>query len=137
MPYNVTKRWVYLLGEIHSAGSPLKVGVSNNPERRCRELSNMSGRDLRILTMVQADDLACEYERRLQSMFGAHRVHGEWFDGRVREELLAAFGGDLAELPPPQSGRLAQERGPGGRFLSAPSRRWRRHPPAEGADGRV
>lgn len=66
---------VYLIG---SPDSPLvKIGWSDNPKRRLRNLQSGSPVPLRLLAVYEGGHYV---EAELHRRFADKRVHGEWFD---------------------------------------------------------
>lgn len=66
---------VYLIG---SPDSPLvKIGWSDNPERRLRDLQAGSPVLLQLLAVFEGGHLI---EAELHRRFAGKRMHGEWFD---------------------------------------------------------
>ncbi|MFF4732862.1 GIY-YIG nuclease family protein [Streptomyces mirabilis] len=66
---------VYLIG---SPDSPLvKIGWSDNPERRLRDLQSGSPVALQLLAVYEGGHYV---EAELHRRFADKRVHGEWFD---------------------------------------------------------
>lgn len=66
---------VYLIG---SSGSPLvKIGCTDNPERRLRHLQTGSPLPLQLLALFEGGFLV---EAALHRRFADKRRHGEWFD---------------------------------------------------------
>jgi len=68
---------VYVIG---CEGSGLvKIGHSKAPEKRLREISNMSARRVSLL-WTSSPEYGRETETRLHQVFRHYRHHGEWFD---------------------------------------------------------
>ncbi|MFC8765121.1 GIY-YIG nuclease family protein [Streptomyces sp. NPDC057193] len=66
---------VYLIG---SAESPLvKIGWTDNPERRLRTLQTGSAVPLAVLALFEGGAIV---ERALHRRFADKRQHGEWFN---------------------------------------------------------
>ncbi|MFJ8028453.1 GIY-YIG nuclease family protein [Streptomyces sp. NPDC096311] len=71
----IRKERVYLIG---SPGSPLvKIGWTDNPERRLRHLQTGSPVPLELLALFEGGHIA---EAELHRRFADKRRHGEWFD---------------------------------------------------------
>jgi hypothetical protein len=66
---------------VYVIGSPeshlIKIGYSDDPVRRLREIQNMSPASLQILWITPGN---MELEQRLHRVFAERRRHGEWFD---------------------------------------------------------
>lgn len=70
-----SKERVYLIG---SPGSPLvKIGWTDNPERRLRHLQTGSPVPLKLLALFEGGHIV---EAELHRRFADKRQHGEWFD---------------------------------------------------------
>ena len=69
----------------------VKIGISHNPERRRRQVSNASGLSVRLIHVWSAQELknagylARDMEKRLHGRYGDYRRSGEWFDPVVLE----------------------------------------------------
>jgi len=70
------KRQVYFIGEAAKLGKPVKIGVSDDPVKRLRQLERGSPYPLRILATVEGDEDA---ERIYHAQFARLRQRGEWF----------------------------------------------------------
>ncbi|MER7692630.1 GIY-YIG nuclease family protein [Streptomyces sp. NPDC097610] len=71
----IRKERVYLIG---SADSPLvKIGWTDNPERRLRHLQTGSPVPLELLALFEGGHIV---EAELHRRFADKRRHGEWFD---------------------------------------------------------
>lgn len=57
----------------------VKIGVTNNIDRRLTELQTASDSNLNIVYMSPKCDNAYELERRVHDHFSAYRKNGEWF----------------------------------------------------------
>lgn len=68
---------------------PVKIGVSNDPFSRLRQLQTGNVENLRILAIHPGD---LELEKALHRYFQPHRLKNEWFE--PCEELL-----DLVDRP--------------------------------------
>lgn len=55
---------------------PIKIGTSNDPERRLAELQTGSGEPLRLLAVIPGDR---SLERQIHSALRDHQGIGEWF----------------------------------------------------------
>ncbi|MFM9584232.1 GIY-YIG nuclease family protein [Streptomyces caniscabiei] len=95
---------VYVIGtpESHVA----KVGVSNAPERRLRQIQSMSPLPLQILWTCSG---GYDLERRLHSYLAPYRSHGEWFnfqglDPVATVQTAVAAVDRQTELVPPPAG---------------------------------
>uniref|UniRef100_UPI003F49232F GIY-YIG nuclease family protein n=1 Tax=Streptomyces sp. CA-141956 TaxID=3240051 RepID=UPI003F49232F len=67
--------YTYVIGEAGS--SAVKIGMSNTPERRLREIQAHS--PVRV-TILWTHPGGHPLEQALHSHFAAYRMHGEWFD---------------------------------------------------------
>lgn len=84
---------VYLIG---SPDSPLvKIGWSDNPERRLRDLQAGSPVPLQLLAVFDGGHVI---EAELHCRFADRRMHGEWFDlGPDPVEAVRPFVTQVAE----------------------------------------
>jgi hypothetical protein len=94
-------RWVYFIaaGDINEDGTPVKVGISNEPEKRLATLQGAHYEELRI---VEKFPLLAEYvagdERALHTILKPDRIRGEWFKASPRlRALLYDLGDDPLE----------------------------------------
>ncbi len=56
----------------------IKIGCSDHPEQRLRDLSTGSAVKLRLMKVIHGDR---RLEKRLQRLYGHLRIDGEWFHG--------------------------------------------------------
>lgn len=92
--------FVYLVRArgFHGILSPLlkreKIGLTNNPERRLRELnSEQAPCEIEGIRYIQVDNNA-KVEAELHKRFARNRVHGEWFDFMIWERPIVHFAFD-------------------------------------------
>lgn len=76
-------------------GDPIKIGFTDNLERRLRELQNTSPKRLAVLAAVEGDR---DLEQRMHEYLRDERQWGEWFTASPRlkgflEVVMAAAGG--------------------------------------------
>ncbi|MGW3303983.1 GIY-YIG nuclease family protein [Streptomyces rubiginosohelvolus] len=91
---------VYLIG---SPESPLvKIGWTDNPERRLRDLQTGSPVPLQLLTAFEGN---AELEGALHAHFADQRMHGEWF--ALGEDPL----GVVTPVAKRERARLAEQAG--------------------------
>lgn len=57
----------------------IKIGCSNNPERRLRELRNEYGAQLDIIDTIESNHMYL-HEHMAHQLYASRRVHGEWFN---------------------------------------------------------
>jgi len=62
---------------------PIKIGITNNINRRIKELEKEAPYELNILAEYPGGR---KFEKRIHTMFQKFRIRGEWF--RPEEELL-------------------------------------------------
>lgn len=68
---------IYVIGEL---GAPVKIGITQDVEKRLRALQTGHPHQLRILATVQvATRLARDAERSCHIALKAERLQGEWF----------------------------------------------------------
>jgi hypothetical protein len=72
----IDRRSIYVA---KSDSGELKVGVSNDPERRIRELSTANPNAIELLVDSEVDK-AGKAERELHEQLQEYRTSGEWFD---------------------------------------------------------
>lgn len=70
--------WVYFIGELE-AQTPIKIGMSNNPDNRLGHINTSSFVKMSILALVEADDMRA-LERVMHVRFQDSRAHREWFN---------------------------------------------------------
>lgn len=60
---------------------PIKIGKSNNPEKRMISVQTGNPYKLRLVAVIYCDDDAAAYrmESRFHRILKKHRMHGEWF----------------------------------------------------------
>lgn len=58
-------------------GGPIKIGWTENPERRVEQLQASTHQELRLLDYILGDR---RVERALHDLLADYRVRGEWFD---------------------------------------------------------
>ena len=68
------ERRVYFIG---GEEGPIKIGMSRDPEARCREMNIGAPTDYSVLATVVG---GVELERAYHSRFGFARMRGEWFE---------------------------------------------------------
>ncbi len=66
-----------------------KIGISNRPEKRIKQLQTGSSRPLKIQYTVKftTRDEATKVEYQLHKKFSKHRLTGEWFDIDYRKVI--------------------------------------------------
>jgi len=93
---------VYFIGAKLARGQLVKIGITNNVERRLRQLQAYSPVPLSIFaTRVGGETL----ERELHSKWQRQRAHGEWFrltDALIRE--IASLASPTPEITPSPEG---------------------------------
>jgi len=67
---------VYLIE--HPKG-PIKIGVSNDPERRLENINSMSPFDSEVIGVINAEE-PFEAEANLHKKYEPEQISGEWFD---------------------------------------------------------
>lgn len=72
-------------------GGPIKIGYSNDPNRRLNEIQNMSPFRLQILGTIPGN---MELEASFHQKFASDRLWGEWFEPSVPLlKIITALGG--------------------------------------------
>lgn len=79
------KGHVYLV-QVGDAG-PVKIGFTEYPDRRIRELQAASLEELNCLAVIEGSE---KKEKELHALFAAHNIKGEWF--KPSEEIFSYFG---------------------------------------------
>jgi hypothetical protein len=69
---------IYFIGE--SWSRPVKIGYSENPAKRLKQIQSINPSKLKILFTVEGGR---SLEKQYHEVLGEHRVRGEWFDGRA------------------------------------------------------
>ncbi len=89
---NVSKYYVYLI----SSGDFIKIGYSNSPGSRLRELQVGNPRLLSMIGQSVFSDRvgAKSGEASLHKRYRAYKARGEWFDSSILEDVL-----DLIKQP--------------------------------------
>jgi hypothetical protein len=66
-------------------GGPVKIGVALNPEKRFRTIQSCSPVLLCLLRTIPA---RANTEKELHERFADRRLHGEWFEDSILEDLV-------------------------------------------------
>lgn len=75
-----------------------KIGISNKPDRRVREITNTSGIKCDIVAVWDINEgSARECEKHLHKEFSQYRQHGEWFKFE-HEDVLGVIEASLLEV---------------------------------------
>lgn len=65
------------------SGELVKIGVSNNVQRRLKQLTTGNGRSMELLGVIPEN-----IEKQLHSLFAQYRVNGEWFKfGPIKNKI--------------------------------------------------
>jgi hypothetical protein len=91
------KSAIYL---IKSAGR-VKIGYSNNPWKRYRQLSTGCPTPMALIFTLYCDD-APSVERKLHEIFEERRERGEWFRVSVDEILIVIGQQGLSRISVPE-----------------------------------
>ena len=83
------KSFIYF---VSAQSGPIKIGVSQNPHRRLRDLQSSSGERLQLLGFVRGNVFE---ERELQHRLRWWRRHGEWFE--PSEQVLSTMASILED----------------------------------------
>lgn len=73
-----TKSYLYII--YNSSNNYIKIGVTNNIDRRLAELQTASADILHILYISPKCDNAYEFENKIHDHFSKYRKNGEWFN---------------------------------------------------------
>jgi len=79
--------YVYFIQQGH--GGSIKIGVSDDPDYRCKQMQTATARPLRVIARLpcQSRAQAFDLERELHTKFSHLRMGGEWFKRRILKEL--------------------------------------------------
>ena len=83
-----------------AADTRVKIGKSEDPRRRLRDLKSLAGK-LTVLGVMPSDEPLAE-ERSIHRKFAKHHIEGEWFNSTVRAELDVYRSRFLEKLPESQ-----------------------------------
>lgn len=74
--------FVYVICHDYPQACPLKVGMSYDPEKRCRDLEKQNEWNLFVARFIGPFDRAAAYglERRVHKRLASYNTTGEWFD---------------------------------------------------------
>lgn len=75
--------YVYLIK--NTEDSYYKIGVSNNPNKRIKELNTGNSSILELVTVYETD-IPYKIEKILHKRYSYLRKHNEWFDFSIIEE---------------------------------------------------
>ena len=81
---DIDVRYVYVMED--SDGN-LKIGISNNPERRLTEIQAANAKPVRIVAVKECKKRKYQDEVELHNKCEEHRIHGEWYRASALEEL--------------------------------------------------
>jgi len=77
--------YIYVIGEHQK---PYKIGITNNPERRLKNLQTGHPKKLYIhYTEMISDNQVRELEQIIHETIRHKRMHGEWFDIELNEAI--------------------------------------------------
>ena len=79
-----------------------KIGISVNPERRCKQMKLASGIDVEVVKVYEVEKPAIQIESLLHKHFSKLRKHGEWFEFEnfniVKiDKLIKKFDSDVGD----------------------------------------
>lgn len=70
----------------------LKVGVSQDPKKRARQITGACGMLIEILAVWEFSETATVVESMVMESLSKHRLHGEWFtEGSVSVDYVTNF----------------------------------------------
>ena len=75
--------YIYLIK--NSEDSRYKIGVSENPERRIKELNTGGSSEFLLINKFESE-YAYKIEGTLHRTYSYLRKHGEWFDFSIKED---------------------------------------------------
>lgn len=78
---NLSCSYLYIVAQA-SADAPVKIGVSDFPENRLRQLQTGNPLQLRLVATFEGDgrDQVLGWEELVHKLFSDKRLSGEWFD---------------------------------------------------------
>ena len=79
-------KFIYVISSAKSDNSPCKIGISDNPENRVKQLQTGHPEKLEIKFMKKLEN-ARLYEKLLHKDMSYIRSHGEWFDLSVKQAI--------------------------------------------------
>lgn len=81
-----------------SEAGPVKLGFSQDPEKRLRQLQTASPLPLRLFHVEEVEpDRVKIAEKALHRIIGHKRVKGEWFDVSVEEAISEVMFARMTE----------------------------------------
>ncbi len=76
---------IYLIKSLDDGS--YKIGVSNNPDKRIKQLQTGNPSELQILCVYESE-IAFKIERVLHNTYGIDKRQGEWFDLSIKDEYF-------------------------------------------------
>lgn len=80
------KKYIYVISSSKSNNSPCKIGISDNPDKRVKQLQTGHPEKLEIKYKKIIEN-ARLYEKLLHKDISYIRSYGEWFDLSVQEAI--------------------------------------------------
>ena len=84
VPEEFSDMYVYAIQEV-STGN-IKLGISSNPERRCKQLQTANSSELKLLVSILATD-RFKFESKLHNENKDLRIRGEWFKAEIVQRV--------------------------------------------------
>jgi len=88
--------YVYFIQQGYGA---IKIGVSDDPDKRCSDMQTGSSKRLRVVARIPMEDRrqAMNLEKELHAAFSSLRIRGEWFNRRIirNGKMKKMFSGTL------------------------------------------
>jgi len=81
---DINVRYVYVMQD--SMGN-LKIGISNDPERRLSEINANNSEPVILLGMKETHAPAYQDETALHNKAREHKIKGEWYTGEALKEI--------------------------------------------------
>ena len=80
-PYGKNIMYVYIIQSGHKKNSPVKIGMSDDPEKRIKQLQTGNPLELRILLSIRCKsrEHAFSLENTLHSLLASSNIMNEWF----------------------------------------------------------
>ena len=66
----------------------LKIGISNNPKRRIKELNTGNVQTLKLVYIKEAQNPRYQDEAAIHRAAAPHKIRGEWFTEEAQEALI-------------------------------------------------
>lgn len=77
--------YVYIISD----GTDIKIGKSNKPQQRLKELQTGNKKQLSIIRLIETKDEeeALTLESGLHSIYSYYKINNEWFSGKILNNI--------------------------------------------------